>query len=54
LSLAQSFASRPLDLPPEWSDDDYRRWGYTLGYALRTGMRQLYMLDGPEIDFSLE
>jgi Lhr-like helicase len=43
-----------VDLPSEWSDDDYRRWGYTLGYALRTGMRQLYMLDGPEIDFSLE
>ncbi|MCX4239067.1 protein kinase domain-containing protein [Paraliomyxa miuraensis] len=26
----------------------------SLGYALRTGMRQLYMLDGPEIEFSLE
>jgi Lhr-like helicase len=43
-----------IDLPPEWSGDDYSRWGYSLGFALRTGMRQLYMLDGPEIDFSLE
>lgn len=46
-----------VDLPPDWEndeDDRYARWGYSLGYALRTGMRQLYMLDGPEIEFSLE
>ena len=26
----------------------------SLGYGLRMGMRHLYMLDGPEIEFSLE
>lgn len=41
-------------LPREFGDADYKRWGYTLGYALRTGLRQLYMLDGPEIEFELE
>jgi Lhr-like helicase len=41
-------------LPPDLEDGDYKRWGYTLGYALRTGMRHLYMLDGPEIEFELE
>src|SRR5262249_20736440 len=29
-------------------------WGVSLGYALRSGMRHLYMLDGPEIEFALE
>jgi hypothetical protein len=29
-------------------------WGLSLGYALRIGMRHLYMLDGSEIDFELE
>lgn len=43
-----------VDLPSECSDEDYARWGLSLGYSLRTGMRQLYMLDGPEIEFSLE
>lgn len=45
-----------VELPPEWKEkeDRYFRWGYSLGYALRTGIRQLYMLDGPEIEFSLE
>jgi replicative superfamily II helicase len=45
-----------VDLPPEWekAPERYQRWGYSLGYALRTGMRQLYTLDGPEIEFSLE
>ena len=41
-------------LPTEMDEDSYRRWGYSLGYALRIGMRQLYMLDGPEIEFVLE
>jgi very-short-patch-repair endonuclease len=41
-------------LPRDFEDSAYKRWGYTLGYALRTGLRQLYMLDGPEIEFELE
>jgi hypothetical protein len=41
-------------LPRNFEDEDYKRWGYSLGFALRTGLRQLYMLDGPEIDFELE
>jgi hypothetical protein len=41
-------------LPRNYQDEDYKRWGYSLGFALRTGLRQLYMLDGPEIDFELE
>lgn len=41
-------------LPPDYEDEDYRRWGYSLGYALRNGLRLLYMLDGPEIEFELE
>jgi hypothetical protein len=43
-----------VDLPTECTDEDYSKWGLSLGYSLRTGMRQLYMLDGPEIEFSLE
>ncbi|TNF24070.1 MAG: DEAD/DEAH box helicase [Deltaproteobacteria bacterium] len=41
-------------LPRDYDEADYKRWGYSLGYALRTGLRQLYMLDGPEIEFELE
>lgn len=41
-------------LPAELSDEEYQRWGQSLGYALRIGMRHLYMLDGPEIEFVLE
>lgn len=41
-------------LPRNYPDEDYQRWGYSLGFALLTGLRQLYMLDGPEIDFELE
>lgn len=41
-------------LPTEMNDDSYQQWGYSLGYALRIGIRQLYMLDGPEIEFVLE
>ncbi len=43
-----------VDLPLQYSEDEYARWGQSLGYALRTGMRHLYMLDGPEIEFELE
>lgn len=43
-----------VDLPKAMADDDYQRWGYSLGYSLRTGMRQLYMLEGPEVEFELE
>lgn len=41
-------------LPRSYEEEEYKRWGYSLGFALRTGLRQLYMLDGPEIDFELE
>jgi len=41
-------------LPENFADADYLRWGYSLGYSLRTGMRGLYMLDGSEIEFELE
>ncbi|MBI3846560.1 MAG: DEAD/DEAH box helicase [Planctomycetes bacterium] len=43
-----------VQLPTDFDEGEYQRWGYSLGYSLRTGMRQLYMLDGPEIDFELE
>ncbi len=43
-----------VDLPAECTEEDYQKWGLSLGYSLRTGLRQLYMLDGPEIEFSLE
>jgi hypothetical protein len=38
-------------VPPALSNDDVKPWALSLGYALRTGIRQLYMLDGPEIEF---
>jgi len=41
-------------LPRDFEEAEYKRWGYSLGYALRTGLRQLYMLDGPELEFELE
>ena len=41
-------------LPKNFDEGEYKRWGYTLGYALRMGLRHLYMLDGPEIEFELE
>ncbi|MBI4602212.1 MAG: DUF1998 domain-containing protein [Planctomycetes bacterium] len=41
-------------VPLEIGDGEYLRWGYSLGYALRMGMRHTYMLDGPEVDFVLE
>ncbi|NVJ04558.1 DEAD/DEAH box helicase [Myxococcus sp. AM001] len=41
-------------LPEEMSPREFSRWGRSLGYALRTGMRQLYLLDGPEIEVELE
>lgn len=43
-----------VNLPPDLGEGMYERWGYSLGYALRTGLRHLYMLDGPEIEFELE
>jgi len=41
-------------LPRQFEESEYLRWGYSLGYALRTGLRQLYLLDGSEIEFELE
>jgi hypothetical protein len=43
-----------VPLPMEMDEGDYLMWGNSLGFALRTGIRQLYMLDGPEIEFELE
>jgi len=41
-------------VPPTYTGVAVRVWGLSLGYALRTGLRRLYMLDGSEIDFELE
>jgi hypothetical protein len=43
-----------VDLPYDFDEARYLTWGNTLGYSLRTGMRHLYMLDGPEVEFTLE
>lgn len=43
-----------VDLPLDYDDETYERWGYTLGYSLRTGLRQLYMLDGTEVELNTE
>src|SRR5262249_18622064 len=32
-----------VDLPSDYDDREYRQFGLSLGYALRTGMRHLYM-----------
>ena len=53
-SVVASTMRIEVDLPLDFSKDAYERWGRSLGYALRTGMRHLYMLDGPEIEFELE
>lgn len=41
-------------LPATMSLPDVTAWGISLGYALRSGMRHCFMLDGPEIEFELE
>jgi hypothetical protein len=43
-----------IHLPFDHDGTAYQQWGLSLGYALRIGMRQLYMLDGPEVEFVLE
>lgn len=43
-----------VHLPFDHDETAYQQWGLSLGYALRIGMRQLYMLDGPEVEFVLE
>jgi replicative superfamily II helicase/predicted nucleic acid-binding Zn-ribbon protein len=43
-----------LPVPMGASDDAVRSWGLSLGYALRLGMRHLYALDGPEVEFEFE
>lgn len=43
-----------VDLPPGLEEAQFKRWGYSLGYALRNGIRLLYMLDGTEVEFDLE
>lgn len=43
-----------VDLPAAFDPTQFKRWGYSLGYALRNGMRLLYMLDGSEVEFELE
>jgi hypothetical protein len=43
-----------VELPASQDEASYQRWGLSLGYALRAGLRQLYMLDGSEIEFELE
>lgn len=43
-----------VDVPLGIDQTAYQGWGLSLGYSLRSGMRLLYMLDGPEIEFHLE
>ena len=43
-----------VSVPENIGEDEYKVWGYSLGYALRTGMRHRYSLDGNEIEFILE
>lgn len=43
-----------MPVPPSLNRAALEPRGLTLGYALRTGMRRLYMLDGPEIEFEME
>lgn len=53
-SLQATTLRLTVNLPPDFEQPDYETWGYSLGYALRIGLRHLYMLDGPEIEFELE
>jgi hypothetical protein len=43
-----------IPIPSANVRNDIASWGLSLGYALRIGIRHLYMLDGGEIDFELE
>ncbi|HMP75061.1 MAG TPA: DEAD/DEAH box helicase [Kiritimatiellia bacterium] len=43
-----------VDLPVMIDEAEFKRWGYSMGYALRNGIRLLYMLDGTEVEFELE
>lgn len=43
-----------VNLPANFDEEEFRRWGTSLGFSIRTGMRQLYMLDGSELEFELE
>jgi hypothetical protein len=43
-----------IPVPASSGRNDIASWGLSLGYALRIGIRHLYMLDGAEIDFELE
>jgi hypothetical protein len=43
-----------VPVPSDMLPDQHKSWGLSLGYALRIGIRQFYMLDGAEIEFELE
>lgn len=43
-----------VDLPAGMDADEFKKWSVSLGYALRTGLKHLYLLDGPEIEFEYE
>jgi len=43
-----------IPVPSSIRKEDVESWGLSLGYALRIGIRHLYMLDGSEIEFELE
>ncbi len=53
-SLTATTLRITVDVPAGLKDDAWRRWGYSLGHALRIGLRQLYLLEGNEIEFELE
>lgn len=48
--ILRLMAPVPDSFPPE----QLLRWGLSLGYSLRIGIRRVYMLEGHEIDFELE
>lgn len=58
LALAASRNAEILRLlvpvPEDLEGAGVMQWGLSLGYSLRTGMRRLYMLDGPEVEFEFE
>jgi len=43
-----------LPVPAAAEAADVEPWALSLGYALRIGLRHVYMLDGSEIEFNLE
>jgi len=43
-----------VPIPDDMTEDETKEWALSLGYALRSGMRHRYSLDGSEIEFIME